>query len=58
MMEGIMGIGWGYGLDTNYYNVIDQLWVQGITNSRAFSLDLGSIDVAEGTFFPILAVQS
>lgn len=46
--EGIMGIGWGYGLDTNYYNIIDQLAAQGITHSRAFSLDLASIDVAQG----------
>jgi hypothetical protein len=48
MLEGIMGIGWGYGLDTKYYNIIDQLSAQGITHSRAFSLDLASIDVAEG----------
>ncbi len=48
MMEGIMGVGWGYGLDTSYYNIIDQLAAQGITHSRAFSLDLASIDVSEG----------
>jgi len=47
-MEGIMGIGWGYGVDTNYFNVIDQLAAQGITHSRAFSVDLASIDVAQG----------
>jgi hypothetical protein len=47
-MEGIMGIGWGYGLDTSYYNIIDQLSAQGIIHSRAFGLDLASIDVAEG----------
>jgi hypothetical protein len=51
MMEGIMGVGFGYGLDTAYYNIIDQLAVQGITHSRAFSLDLASIDVAQGTIF-------
>ncbi len=48
MMEGIMGVGWGYGTDTSYYNVIDQLANQGITHSRTFSLDLASIDVAQG----------
>jgi hypothetical protein len=43
MTEGIMGVGWGYGVDTSYYNVIDQLYHQGITASRAFGLNLGSI---------------
>ena len=43
-----MGVGWGYGLDTPYYNIIDQLAAQGITHSRAFSLDLASINVAQG----------
>ncbi len=43
-----MGVGWGYGLDTSYYNIIDQLAAQGITHSRAFSLDLASINVAQG----------
>jgi len=49
-MEGVMGVGWGYGMDTNYYNIIDQLASQGITHSRAFSLDLASIDVSQGAF--------
>ncbi len=48
MVEGILGVGWGYGLDTSYYNIIDQLTAQGITHSRAFSLDLASIDVSDG----------
>jgi len=43
-----MGVGWGYGLDTPYYNIIDQLAAQGITHSRAFSLDLASINVVQG----------
>ncbi len=42
-----MGVGPGYEL-IGYYNIIDQLYVQGFTNSRAFSLDLGSVDTAEG----------
>ena len=49
MVEGILGIGPGIGLDTNYLNFIDQLAAQGLIQSRAFSLDLGSIDVSEGT---------
>ncbi|PMD56141.1 acid protease, partial [Hyaloscypha bicolor E] len=48
-MEGIMGIGWGKNVDTNYSNIIDQLAAQGVTRSRAFSLNLASIDVAQGT---------
>ncbi|KAE9362827.1 acid protease, partial [Stipitochalara longipes BDJ] len=48
-MEGIIGIGWGYNMDTNYYNTIDQLAAQGITHSRASSVDLASIDVAQGS---------
>jgi len=46
---GIMGVGFGYQLDTKYYNIIDQLYVQSVTKSRAFSLDLASIDVAQGS---------
>ncbi|KAF4624875.1 hypothetical protein G7Y89_g13295 [Cudoniella acicularis] len=55
---GVMGIGWGYGVDTSYYNVIDQLYVQGITYSRAFSLDLASVDVAKGLNSPVVTVSS
>jgi len=47
-----MGIGLGYGWTLNYYNVIDQLYVEGVTNSRAFSLDLASVDVYDGRVFP------
>lgn len=34
---------------TIYPNIIDQLALQSVTNSRAFSLDLGSIDVNQGS---------
>jgi hypothetical protein len=44
-----MGISWGIEL-IGYYNIIDQLALQGITDSRAFSLDLGSVDTAEGIY--------
>ena len=43
-----MGIGPGVEL-IGYYNIIDQLALQGITNSRAFSLDIGNVDSAEGS---------
>jgi hypothetical protein len=46
-----MGIGLGYGWTTDYYNLIDELYVQGYTNIRAFSVDLMSIDVADGMAF-------
>ena len=48
---GVMGIGLGYGFTLDYYNVVDQLYVDGFTNSRAFSLDLMSVDVADGKIF-------
>ncbi|KAE8447304.1 hypothetical protein EG329_010862 [Mollisiaceae sp. DMI_Dod_QoI] len=46
---GIMGIGLGYPWNLDYYGPIDQLYVYGVTASRAFSLDLASIDVADGS---------
>lgn len=46
MMQGILGIAWGNGVDTNYNNVIDNLKSQGITQSRAFGLNLASIDIS------------
>ncbi|KAK3989894.1 aspartic peptidase domain-containing protein [Cladorrhinum sp. PSN332] len=39
---GIGGIGHGIGFNTRYNNLIDELYVQGITRSRAFSISLGS----------------
>lgn len=44
----MIGISYGYGRGTNYYNVIDQLNDQGYIASRAFSLDLGNVDTSEG----------
>jgi hypothetical protein len=50
LMQGILGAGLGNGFLTMSYNsVIDQLWTQGIIPSRAFSVDLASIDVAQGS---------
>ena len=56
MDTGLMGIGLGNTTTaTDYPNIIDQLALQNITNSRAFSLDLGSVDTPEGkSHFPLL----
>ncbi|EFW99931.1 candidapepsin-4 precursor [Grosmannia clavigera kw1407] len=45
---GILGIGFGQGLTTNYANFVDELTDQNITQVRAFSLALGSKDEQEG----------
>ncbi|OCL07673.1 acid protease, partial [Glonium stellatum] len=44
---GLMGVGPGIEL-TGYPTIIDQLASQGITNSRAFSLDLRDVDSSNG----------
>lgn len=44
---GIMGVGPGIEL-TGYPTIIDQLAIQGVTNSRAFSLDLRGVDSPDG----------
>lgn len=43
-----MGLSYGNQVGTLYPNIVDQLAAQNITQSRAFSLDLGSIDTPEG----------
>ena len=43
-----MGVGLGMGFETNYPNIIDQLSLQGVTNSRAFSLDLREVESPDG----------
>jgi hypothetical protein len=43
-----MGVGLGMGVQTDYPNIIDQLALQGVTNSRAFSLDLRGVDSPDG----------
>ena len=45
---GLMGLSFGNQIGTSYPNIVDQLAAQNITQSRAFSLDLGSIDTPEG----------
>lgn len=39
---GVLGIGYGKGVNTKYNNFIDELAEQGITDRRAFSIALGS----------------
>ena len=40
--SGILGIGAGDGVNTKYKNFVDQLAAQGITNTKAYSVALGS----------------
>ncbi|RFU75308.1 eukaryotic aspartyl protease [Trichoderma arundinaceum] len=46
--SGILGIGAGEGINTNYKNFVDELAAQGVTNTKAFSLALGSKEEEEG----------
>lgn len=50
---GLMGVGPGIEL-IGYPIIIDSLATEGITNSRAFSLDLRSVDSPDGNVFPIV----
>ncbi|KAI0148366.1 aspartic peptidase domain-containing protein [Xylariaceae sp. FL1272] len=45
---GILGIGYGINMTIRYKNLVDQLADQGVTNTKAFSLALGSKDDEEG----------
>ncbi|KAI1811281.1 eukaryotic aspartyl protease [Poronia punctata] len=45
---GILGIGHGENITIRYRNMVDQLAAQGATNTKAFSLALGSKDEQEG----------
>ncbi|EPE05561.1 eukaryotic aspartyl protease [Ophiostoma piceae UAMH 11346] len=46
--SGILGIGYGLNLTTRYPNFIDELFDQGVTKVKAFSLALGSKSEQEG----------
>ncbi|PNP38489.1 hypothetical protein TGAMA5MH_09570 [Trichoderma gamsii] len=46
--SGILGIGAGEGVNTDYPNFVDQLAAQGVTKTKAFSLALGSKAEEEG----------
>ncbi|KAH6653125.1 aspartic peptidase domain-containing protein [Truncatella angustata] len=41
---GSLGLGFGQGVNSNYSNVVDELVLQGVTQTRAFSLALGTND--------------
>ena len=47
MTTGILAAGYGVEI-TGYYGVIDEMYLEGIINSRVFSLDLGSVDSPYG----------
>ncbi|TLD22382.1 hypothetical protein PspLS_07960 [Pyricularia sp. CBS 133598] len=44
--EGIMGLGYGDGVNLRYNNMVDNLFLQNVTKSRAFSVALGSADAS------------
>lgn len=46
--SGILGIGHGQNVTIRYKNFIDELQAQGVTDTKAFSLALGSKDEQEG----------
>jgi hypothetical protein len=48
LSEGIMGLGWGNNHNLKYNNFVDVLAVQNVTNSRAFSVALGSANYNNG----------
>ncbi|KUI74520.1 Candidapepsin-2 [Cytospora mali] len=47
--EGILGLGFGEGVNLNYSNFVDQLAAQKVTNTKAFSVALGTSDTAGGS---------
>ncbi|KAL8386950.1 hypothetical protein RB595_010274 [Gaeumannomyces hyphopodioides] len=46
--EGIMGLGFGNGVNLQYNNFVDTLFEQNVTKSRAFTVALGSADANNG----------
>jgi hypothetical protein len=42
--EGILGLGWGYGKNLAYNNLIDQLADQGVINTKSISVGLGNVN--------------
>lgn len=47
--EGILGLGFGDGVNLNYSNFVDALQEQGVTKTKAFSVELGTSDTAGGS---------
>lgn len=46
--EGILGLGFGNGVNLQYNNFVDTLFEQNVTRSRAFTIALGSADANNG----------
>ncbi|RKU43231.1 hypothetical protein DL546_002480 [Coniochaeta pulveracea] len=42
--EGILGLGWGYGKNLAYNNLLDQLVAQNAISTKAISIGLGDVD--------------
>jgi hypothetical protein len=62
MAAGIWGVCFGAALNgqegnIEYYALLDLMYLDGIINSRAFSLDLMSVDTAEGKLFHGLVLK-
>jgi len=47
MATGIIAVGFGVEI-AGYYCLVDEMYLQGLINSRAFSIDLGGIDSPTG----------
>ena len=57
MAAGVWGVCFGAALNgkegnIEYYGLLDLMYLDGIINSRAFSLDLMNVDTAEGIQIP------
>lgn len=48
LSEGILGLGFGENVNLNYSNFVDALQAQGLTNTKAFSVALGTSDTEGG----------
>ncbi|KAH8897164.1 acid protease, partial [Thozetella sp. PMI_491] len=48
LSTGILGLSWGNGVNLDYDNFVDILAEQGVTESKAFSVALGSDDLDNG----------
>jgi len=46
--EGILGLGWGNGVNLAYNNFVDELQAQGVTKTKAFTVALGNADANNG----------
>jgi Eukaryotic aspartyl protease len=49
MDYGSLGLGFGKGFNTNRSNIIDELFDQGVTETKAFSITLAKDDIDQGS---------